>query len=264
MSDTRAIGIFDSGLGGLTVVKRVREILPNENIIYFGDTARLPYGSKSRKKIIEFSIENTNFLLSHNVKIIVVACNTSTAVALYEIRKMTNIPVIGVIAPGARAAMAFTKNNKIEVIGTADTINNEEYTKHILELNEKIKVYSQTCGLFVPIVEEGWIDKEITNHIIAEYLMPLKIAGIDTIILGCTHYPLLKNGIANFFENKINIVDSAESCAAAVKEKLAELNILNSSAARGTATFFVSDTPAKFSEIGSRFLDEEFSAIKVV
>ncbi|HPG32033.1 MAG TPA: glutamate racemase [bacterium] len=259
------IGVFDSGLGGLTVVRELRRILPFENIIYFGDTARVPYGSKSKKKIIEFSIENVKFLLLHNVKIIVVACNTSTAAALDEIQKIANVPVVGVITPGVKYAVSKTFNKKVGVIGTLGTINSEAYTKHILDINGNIHIYSQPCPLFVPLVEEGWIDKHITELVISEYLSPLKIAGIDTLILGCTHYPLIKNKISDFFDNQINIVDSAESCSIAVKEKMEYEKLLNNKTDnRGIATFFVSDTPAKFSEIGSRFLGEEFTAIKVV
>nr|MBP7652747.1 glutamate racemase [Candidatus Dependentiae bacterium] len=183
------IGVFDSGLGGLTVVRELRKLLPFENIIYYGDTARVPYGSKSKKKIIEFSIENAKFLLLHNVKIIVIACNTSTAAALDEIKKVSKVPVVGVINPGVKIAASKTNNKKIGVIGTLGTISSEAYTRHLLDLNDNIHIYSQPCPLFVPLVEEGWTDKHITELVISEYLTPLKIAGIDTLILGCTHYP---------------------------------------------------------------------------
>jgi len=263
MTNSNPIGIFDSGLGGLTVVKHINKILPNENIIYFGDTARVPYGSKSKQKIIEFSLQNTEFLLSHNVKMIVIACNSSTSVALSKIKQKINIPVIGVIQPGAESACKKSKNKKIGVIGTNTTINSEVYTKHIHNINKNIQVYSQACSLFVPLVEEGWIKNKITDMIIKEYLTSLKISGIDTLILGCTHYPLLKSKIKSFFE-KINLIDSGKSCSSVVNQVLIEKKILNTSKKKGNLTFFVSDMPQKFSEIGSKFLGKNFNAVKVV
>jgi glutamate racemase len=260
----RPIGIFDSGLGGLTVVKQIKNILPNENIIYFGDTARVPYGTKSKKTIIEFSKQNTEFLLSHNVKIIVIACNSSTAAAIDEIKNNVDIPVIGVIEPGAKTAVTQTKNKKIGVIGTNATINSETYTHHINMIDPEIKIYSQPCPLFVPLVEEGWINKKVTELVISEYLEPIKVSGVDTLILGCTHYPLLKHKISYFFDHKINIIDSAESCSEEVKTILKNKAMLNKSSRIGNTTFFVSDTPSKFSEIGSKFLNAEFNAVKVV
>jgi glutamate racemase len=260
---TNSIGIFDSGLGGLTVAKSVNKLLPNENIIYFGDTARVPYGSKSPETVIKFSLEIVNFLISHNVKMIVIACNTSSSYAINKIIEQINIPVTGVIEPGVLEALSKTKNNKIGVIGTNATINSNIYSNKIRFQNKKIKVYSIACPLFVPLVEEGWLNKKITDSIIQEYLRTLKSASIDTIILGCTHYPLLEKKITKYFEKKVNIIDSGKVTAKYVKNILAKNGLLNRSKKKGELSFFVSDMPYRFSEQGSNFFGSEISAVRV-
>lgn len=264
MNKNNPIGIFDSGLGGLTVAKSINTVLPNENLIYFGDTARLPYGSKSPETVIKFSLEITDFLLSNNVKIIVVACNTSSSYAVDEIQKKSNVPVVGVILPGVMKAVNTTKNKKIGVIGTTATINSNIYSNLIRKQNNDITVYSIPCPLFVPLVEEGWTDKIIVDLIINEYLNPLKIVGIDTLILGCTHYPILQKKISKYFEEKISIIDSGKVTAEYVENILKESKFENNDTEpKGNLSFYVSDMPYKFSELGSRFFGREISAVRV-
>ena len=189
------IGVFDSGIGGLTVAKSIFRLLPNENIIYLGDSARLPYGTKSKETIILYSIECLKFLLKKKVKLIVIACNTSSAISVPFLSKITTVPVLGVINPGASAATQTTKNHKIGVIGTRATINSEAYQKQIKKLDKKAKVFSQNCSLFVQLAEDGWTDNEIAELTAKEYLTDIKKSGIDTMILGCTHYPILRDTI---------------------------------------------------------------------
>lgn len=259
--DCRPIGIYDSGVGGLTVVKEVRKILPDEDIVYFGDTARLPYGSKSQQAIIKFSIENALFLLSHNVKAIIVACNSSSSAALEILRRNFKVPIIGVIEPGVKEAVSLTRNLNIGVIGTNATIQSSVYDKEIKRLLPKANVYSKSCPLFVPLVEEDWLDNDITIEIIRHYLEPIKKSGIDTMILGCTHYPLLRSSIIKVLGNEIIIVDSAYSAAKAVSELLSDCN-LNTNVSGGEMRFFVSDEPDKFAKIGRRFLNEDLSYVR--
>jgi len=191
----KPIGVFDSGIGGLTVVKEIIKLLPYENLVYFGDTARVPYGIKSKETIIKFSLENTLFLLQQDVKVIVVACNTSSSLALPIIRRHFKIPIIGVIMPGAKEAVYATKNKKIGVLGTRATINSNAYEEEIKRLDSGMHVYSQACPMFVPLVEEGWINDSITTKVAEKYLGLMRAKGVDTVILGCTHYPLLKSKI---------------------------------------------------------------------
>jgi len=189
------IGIFDSGIGGLTVLKEIITALPDEDTLYLGDTARLPYGTKSEETVIKYSVENTRFLLKYNIKLLVVACNTASAVSLQVLRKQFSIPIVGVIEAGARAASRATKNGKVGIIGTETTVSSGAYTKAIREINSDIDTFGQSCPLFVPLVEEGWIDDDVTFTVAERYLGNLKDKGIDTLVLGCTHYPLLKGVI---------------------------------------------------------------------
>lgn len=251
------IGVFDSGVGGLTVVKELMKILPGENIIYFGDTARVPYGTKSEKTIREFSVQNTKFLLSQNVKVIVIACNTSSAIALNDIQSIANLPVIGVIEPGAVASVGTTKNKRIAVIGTTATISSKAYEKKIKSLDMTIEVYSKACPLFVPIVEEGWFNHKIAYLAAEEYLTELKRYSIDTLVLGCTHYPLLKDTIQKVMGEKVKLIDSGVKTARVVKKILQENNLLNQSEQRPYYKFFVSDLPQQFKKIGEMFLGKE-------
>lgn len=257
ISPENPIGVFDSGIGGLTVVRELMKILPNESIVYFGDTARVPYGTKSEKTIKEYSIHNTKFLLSHKVKTIVIACNTSSAVALTEIQSLTNLPVIGVIKPGSKAAAQITKNKRVAVIGTTATILSKAYEKEIKAIDPTIEVYGKACPLFVPIVEEGWSNHKIAELAAEEYLNELKKKSIDTMVLGCTHYPLLKNTIQKVVGENVVLVDSGVETARVVKDILENENLLNRSPMKPNYTFFVSDLPQKFKEIGEMFLGRE-------
>jgi len=259
----RPIGIFDSGLGGLTVVKEVIRKLPNENIVYFGDTARVPYGSKSKETVTKFSIENTEFLLRFKAKFIIVACNTSSSLSLDSLRKRFNVPIIGVIGPGAKKAGTITKNNRIGVIGTSATIKSRSYEKEIKKHGRKKKCIAQSCPLFVPLVEERWINDKVTHLVAKRYLSSLIKQKIDTLILGCTHYPLLKSVLKKVAGKSIKLVDSAEAVAEDTKALLEKKNLLR----RGKKPeykFFVSDEPINFKITGEKFLGRKISFIKKV
>ena len=260
----KPIGIFDSGIGGLTVVKEVIKLLPYENIIYFGDTARVPYGIKSKETIVKFSLENTLFLLQKDVKMIVVACNTSSSLALSVIRKHFKIPILGVIIPGAKEAVYATKNKKIGVIGTRATINSHAYKEEIKRLDGSVKVFSQACPMFVPIVEEGWVNDGIAKKVAQKYLLPLKAKGIDTLILGCTHYPLLKVRIHEIMGKAVTLIDSAQQVAVEVKQVLSQEGLLNRKKMRPTREYFVSDEVAIFKNVAKRFLGSELKEVKRV
>ena len=250
------IGVFDSGVGGLTVVREMMVQLPGEKIVYFGDSARSPYGNKSPENLVRFAIENGRFLVRRNIKMLVVACNSSSAYSLPALRKELKIPVLGVVEPGARAAAGRRLNQKIGVIGTHATINSHTYQNAILNLAPDSQVFTQACPLFVPLVEEGWLEHPVTEQIAAEYLTPLKKAGVASIVLGCTHYPLIKSIIQKVVGPELVLVDSAMEKAREVKDILTTLNLL-SSRRRVPATqhqFFVSDMPEKFSETARQFL----------
>jgi glutamate racemase len=258
----KPIGIFDSGIGGLTVTKEVIKLLPHENIIYFGDTARVPYGVKSRDTIIKFSLENTLFLLQKEVKVIVVACNTSSSLALPIIRRHFKIPIIGVIMPGAKEAVYATKNGRIGVIGTRATIKSNAYEEEILRLDPGMKVFSHACPMFVPVVEEGWADDPIAQKVVERYLAPLKAKNIDTLILGCTHYPLLKGKIRSVMGKNVELIDSAQSVALELRQVLVQEGLMNRGTAKGTREFFVSDEVAIFENVASRFLGAKLNNVK--
>ncbi len=220
MQDSRPIGVFDSGLGGLTVVKALCDLLPNESVSYLGDTARVPYGNKSGEAVERYSLELADMLAKENAKVIVVACNTVSSVALPRLRKHYSIPIVGVIEPGARAAASATRNRHIGVIGTRATIRSGAYEKALLALKSDLRVSSRPCPLLVSLVEEGLLNDEVTDRMIARYLEPLIADGIDTLVLGCTHYPLLTGAIARVLKRQIMIVDSAQNCARAVEQLL--------------------------------------------
>ena len=260
----KPIGIFDSGIGGLTVVKQLMELLPNEQLIYFGDTARIPYGTKSKKLIEQYAIEDARFLLQYNIKILVVACNTASSLAMHVLLDYLEIPVIGVVIPGAEAAVELTRNKKIGVIGTIATINSNSYTIQIHKHLKEAIVYAQPCPLLVPLVEEGWLNDEITIMTLKKYLPEMISEKVDTLILGCTHYPLLENTIQQIMGNHIKLIDSGKETAKAVKRVLIETNLLNQSDKIGPDKFFVSDIPMKFEEIGSRFLGKRLHNVERV
>lgn len=258
----KPIGIFDSGIGGLTVVKEIIRLLPHENLVYFGDTARVPYGIKSRETIIKFSLENTLFLLRRDVKMIVVACNTSSSLALPVIRKHFKIPILGVIMPGAKEAVYATKKGKIGVIGTRATINSRAYEEEIKRLDAGIRVFSQACPMFVPIVEEGWMNDGIATKVAEKYLLPLKGKGIDTLILGCTHYPLLKKRIQALMGCGVRLIDSAQQVATEVKQVLTQEGLLKKSRRPASREYFVSDEVAIFADVAKRFLGSALKRVR--
>lgn len=253
--DNRSIGIFDSGVGGLTVFKEIRKLLPNENLIYFGDTARVPYGNKSPLVVQKYSLEIAKFLEMQNVKMIVIACNTASALALTKLKNEVRIPVIGVIEPGVRAAIKSAKNNNIAVIGTKATINSGAYQNRIKRLRNSINVLAIPCPLFVPIVEENLINTKVTEDAMEMYLSDIKKADIKSVILACTHYPLLKKQISRFFDDKITLVDSAYETAKEVKETLEARRMITEQEVLGKESFYVSDSPEIFTDIASNFLN---------
>ncbi|MGO9266064.1 MAG: glutamate racemase [Candidatus Binataceae bacterium] len=259
----RAIGVFDSGIGGLTVLKELVEALPAEDFIYLGDTARLPYGTKSAEVILRYSRENTEFLLAKGIKLLVIACNTASAVALHEIARDTIVPVTGVIEPGARAAAAASRSGKIGVIGTEATIASGAYTRALQQLRPGVEIYTRACPLLVPLVEEGWTDNTIAEQTVAYYLESLKTSGIDTLLLGCTHYPLLRELFRRVLGPGVRIVDSASATASVVSERLAELR-LGRPRGMGSQSFFVTETPERFVRVGRRFLGPQVeSAVRI-
>ena len=258
-----AIGVFDSGIGGLTVLHEIIEVLPRENTVYLGDTARSPYGTKSVDTVMRYSFENSEFLVEKGVKIVVVACNTSTAIALERLQKELALPVVGVIEPGIRRALTSTKNKKVGVIGTEATIQSGAYTRALKAADPSVEVYSRACPLFVPLVEEGWTDNQVVEMTVRVYLESLKQSGIDTLILGCTHYPLLKKSIRKFLGGGVRLVDSAEETAQQVVTMLKKAALVKR-AGKGIHSFFVTDAPDRFIKVGRRFLGEKVeSAVRI-
>lgn len=258
------IGIFDSGVGGLTVLREIRKKLPREKLIYLGDTARVPYGNKSKDTIIRYSIENTKFLMQFDIKLLVVACNTSTATSLKILKENFNIPIIGVIEPGAKKAVEITKNNRVGIIGTEATIKSSAYEEEIKHLNNNISVFSKPCPLFVPLVEEGLLKGEIVDDVIAHYLRFFKSKGIDTLVLGCTHYPLLKKSIAKFFNNEVNIVDSAKETSNMVLNLLKDKRILSNRKDFAEPDYYVTDAAERFLKVGKTILGKNLEKVSVV
>lgn len=250
----QAIGIFDSGVGGLTVLREVMRALPQEDTIYFGDTARVPYGTKSPDTVIRYSQEIAAFLTKRDIKLLVVACNTASAVALPSLRRQLSIPVVGVIEPGARRAVEVTRNKLVGVIGTAGTIRSSAYTRAIKRLAPEVSVLSQACPLFVPLAEEGWTDNDVANLTANNYLDELRQSNVDTLVLGCTHYPLLKKTIASIMGPDVVLVDSAEETARTVENILKEKKMLRPVEEQGNNHYFVTDVPAGFIRTGNRFL----------
>jgi glutamate racemase len=260
-AEARPIGVFDSGIGGLTVVRALTKRLPHENIVYFGDTARVPYGPKSAQ-VVRDTAQDTAFLAGHNVKMVVVACNTVSAVALDVVQKHARVPVVGVIVPGAQAAVRATGNKRVGVIGTAGTIASRAYTNAIRQLDGSVEVVDQACPLFVPLVEEGWMDHKATSLIAKEYLFPLQLRRIDTLVLGCTHYPLLKEVILRTLNDKTQLIDSGEAAAEEVERVLDARHLRNPSPEKANIQFFVSDIPEKFTEVGERFLGKKLGRVR--
>ena len=259
------IGIFDSGLGGLTVVRAIRRELPHEDIVYLGDTARVPYGTKSPSTVVRFSCEDTQFLMHQRVKAVIVGCSTVSAWALPMLEKKFPVPIFGVIEPGVRAALALTKNQRIGIIATNSTIRSMAYTRAITAGCKTARVSVCACPLLVPLVEEGWITHRVTKIILREYLSPLRKQGIDTLILACTHFPLLRETIREVLHNHIALVDCADACATFTRDQLGQLGLLTSTRRRpGRIQAFVTDETERFSKLATHFLGESIdSALQV-
>lgn len=260
----RPIGVFDSGLGGLTVVRELRKCLPGESILYFGDTARVPYGTRSPETVRRYAREAAAFLTSHGIKLLVMACNTATAHAVDDLSRRLTIPVIGVVEPGARAAAAVTRRRRVGVIGTAGTIASGAYDAVLRRLIPDVRVYAQPCPLFVPLVEEGWTEHPAARLIAAEYLRPLRELDVDTLILGCTHYPLLRNLIAEIMGDDVVPVDSGAETATEVRRTLIARGLLRPEGDRPTYRFTVSDLPLRFREAGRSFVGSIIEDVELV
>jgi glutamate racemase len=258
------IGVFDSGIGGLTVARAIIERLPLENIIYFGDTARVPYGVKSPETISRYATQITEFLLQQKVKVLIVACNTMAAVAYGAIKDLSSVPTLDVVDAGARSAVAETHNKYVGVIGTPATINSNAYVKAIKEYDPEITVFSQPCPLFVPLVEEGWLDHQVTRLTAQEYLRPVVAQNIDTLVLGCTHYPLLKPLLREVLGDQITLVDSAQTIARETEELLRKNSVQNIQEKPPEYRFYVTDVPVRFKEIGEHFLGTTLSNVTIV
>jgi glutamate racemase len=258
------IGVFDSGIGGLTVVRELMRQLPNESIIYFGDTARVPYGPKSPDTVLRYSREIVDFLKGEGVKAVVIACNTATAHALSALRAENDLPIIGVIEPGSRAAARATRSGKVGVIGTQGTINSRAYERAIEAAAPQADITALACPLFVPLVEEGWLDKDVTRMVAEEYLQPIADAHVDTLVLGCTHYPLLKSVIGSVIGRDVRLIDSAEETAAETAATLKSSGLAHAATDQARYRFIASDAPEQFLRVGGRFLGSAIDRVETV
>jgi glutamate racemase len=254
MNPELPIGIFDSGVGGLTVAREIHRVLPCEDLIYFGDTARVPYGTKSPSTVVRFACEDTQFLVQQNVKAVVVACNTCSAWALPMLEKKFQVPIFGVIAPGVHEALKRSRNGRIGIVGTSATIRSNAYSLGVTARSESAKVFARACPLLVPLVEEGWTNHKVTREVLREYLGPLTRQRIDTLILGCTHYPLLKPAIRKVVGPRVALVDSAEACARYVHDRLQKQRLLSARKRTGIIQPFVTDETDRFDAVAKRFL----------
>lgn len=263
MYSAKPIGVFDSGIGGLTVVDEIMQQLSQERIIYFGDTARVPYGNKSKKSILKYSKQIVNFLMTKNVKAIVVACNTASAFALDEIASQVTMPIIGVVKPGARTAASVTKNNNIGVIGTKGTINSGIYQRYLNKTNPEVNVFGKACPLFVPLVEEGWINDSITKDVASRYLEEFKNYNIDTLVLGCTHYPLLHKTIGLVLGKEVELVNPAYETAKTLKNVL-KSNKIQNNFLYGKHEFYVSDGVDRFNNFAGGILPNYLKEAKEI
>ncbi len=257
--DNRSIGVFDSGLGGLTAVKEIMKLFPDENIVYFGDTSRVPYGTRSKETILKYTYSDINFLLSQDVKMIVIACGTASSAALPEIDKEFDVPIFGVVDAGAYEAARVTKNNKIGIIGTPATIKSGSYVKYLKEFNPQAEVYTRACPLFVPLVENGHFNTEVSRLVVKEYLEEIKAAGVDTLILGCTHYPLLKDAISEYMGEGVTLISPGEEVAKYLKKKITDDNRHSDERDENQYRYFVSDSVESFEELGSIFLETKIN-----
>jgi len=257
------VGVFDSGIGGLTVAHAVMQQLPHESVTYFGDTARVPYGPKSPETVRRYSREIASFLVDQGVKTLVVACNTATAHALPALRESLEMPVIGVIEPGARAAVRATRNGRVGVVGTAGTIKSGAYERALRAIEPSLRVTARACPLFVPLVEEGWVDHEATRLVAEEYLAPILHEDVDTLVLGCTHYPLLKGIIGDVLGGNVRLIDSAEETARETSIVLGKQCLAASADAEPQHRFIASDDPLMFLQLGQRFLGGAIESVEV-
>jgi glutamate racemase len=266
--DSRPIGVFDSGLGGLTVVRAIRERLPGENVVYLGDTARVPYGTRSSETIVRYARACGRSLEKHGIKMLVVACNTVSAVALDVLRVDLDMPVLGVIEPGANAAVAATRTGRIGVIGTASTVASGAYPRAVSARATKAEVVSVAAPLLVPLVEEGWLEGEVPRLVVERYLEALRGASIDTLVLGCTHYPMLRAIIEQVADRVLGtharVVDSAEATAIELEQFLADRSLQNARSSNGTLALTVTDRPRSFTEVAERFLGHAVGEVEVV
>ncbi len=258
------IGVFDSGVGGLTVVRALMERLPFEHIIYFGDTARVPYGVKSVETVSQYATEITDFLLKKGVKLLIIACNTVAAVAGEAVRSRSPVPVLDVIDAGARTTIRETRSRRVGVIGTPATVNSNAYARAISALDPAVHVFSQACPLFVPLVEEGWLDHPVTRLTASEYLKPVLAEHVDTLVLGCTHYPLLKPLLEKISGPGVRLVDSADAMADATADLLAELHLVNPLREKPAYSCYVSDVPFRFHTMAERFLGRTIAHVELV
>ncbi len=257
--DNRPIGVFDSGLGGLTAVKELMHQLPNESIVYFGDTGRVPYGTRSNETIVKYVSQDIRFLLNFDIKIIIIACGTASAVALQRVQPQFDIPIIGVVQPSVEQAVKTTRNKRIAIIGTAGTINSNAYAEKIAAIDPEIKTYSKPCPMFVPLVENGYIDGEVATLVAQEYLLPLKEEGVDVLIMGCTHYPLLRKIISKVMGKDVHLIDPGAETAKYVKQILQSTDQLSDLIQKVQHQYYVSDSVESFSRLGSMFLEKEIN-----
>ena len=260
----QAIGIFDSGMGGLTVLRAIHERLPGEPLVYLGDTARVPYGAKSAETVARYARACAGVLVKQGVKLLVVACNTASAHALPLLRAELDVPVMGVIEPGARAAAEQTRNGGVGVIGTAATVGSGAYQAALLGLNDSLRVVARQCPLFVPLAEEGWTDGPVPRQVANHYLASMRDAGVDTLVLGCTHYPLLKQVIGEVMGDTVTLIDSAEATSAVVAEALAGGGLAAPTGGTAQLRFLVTDSPQSFAEVGARFLGHRLPNVEWV
>lgn len=263
MKNSQAIGVFDSGIGGLTVMKKLMEKLPHEKLIYFGDTARLPYGDKSPETILRYSLENAIFLMEHKIKLLVIACNTASAYAMNKLKAILNIPIIDVIQPGADCASMTTKNQRIGILGTRATISSNAYKDEIKKRLPSADIYSMACPLLVPLIEEHLFEHPATLLILRDYLAPLKKQNIDTLLLGCTHYPLLTPLIQSEIGKSVSIIDSATTCAEHVSAVLDNQNLRNPQSISPQHLYFASDYPEKFRLHSINFLGQKIDKVEI-
>ena len=267
MDKNAPIGVFDTGIGGLTVAREIMRQIPNERIVYFGDTARVPYGSKSKDNIIKFSRQIIRFLQTENVKAIVIACNTASALALDEMQQEFDLPILGVVKPGAKVAVETTVNKRIGLIGTEANIRSGVYTRYIKSLDDEAKVFEKACPLFVPLVEEGWLHDDITLQVASRYLEELKEKDIDTLIMGCTHYPLIRSTIRKVMGDKVNLVNPAYETAIELKNLLERDNLANKCDVDSPSSmyrFYVSDAEEKFKLFANSILPFDITMTKQI